>query len=280
MKPRPTPPAKETDCKALSNRIRAHVLRMTHRARSSHVASSLSMADLLAVLYGRILRIDQANPEWPRRDRFILSKGHGGAAVYAVLAERGFLPKKWLDTYYLDGSKLTGHITHHGIPGVEASTGSLGHGLPIGCGMALAGKQAKPPHRVFALLSDGECQEGSTWEAALFAAHHRLDNLVAIVDYNKFQATGKVEEILNLEPLAGKWQAFGWVVQQIDGHDFGQIEKALSSIPFKTGQPSCIIAHTVKGKGISFMEGQIAWHYQPPDDEQLRQALAELGVDG
>lgn len=263
---------------ALATQIRAHVLRMIHRARSGHVGSSLSMADLLAVLYGRVLRVDPSRPGWPDRDRFILSKGHGCAAVYAVLAERGFFPREWLDTYNLDGSHLAGHITHSGVPGVEASTGSLGHGLPIGCGMALAGKRDKHPYRVVVMLSDGECDEGSVWEAALFAHQHRLDNLIAIVDYNKIQSIGTVKEVLELEPLADKWRTFGWAVKEINGHDFSQIENTLLGIPFNTGQPNCIVAHTVKGKGVSFMENQVAWHYRYPDDEQLKQALTELGV--
>jgi len=267
-----------TNYQVLATKIRAHVLRMIHRAHSSHVGTSLSMADLLAVLYAGVLRVDPSRPDWPDRDRFILSKGHGGAAVYAVLAEQGFFPREWLDTYYLDGSHLAGHITHYGVPGVEVSTGSLGHGLSLGCGMALAGKHDKQSYRVFVLLSDGECDEGSTWEAALFAPHHQLDNIIAIVDYNKIQSIGMVKEVLDLEPLADKWQAFGWAVQEIDGHDFKQIEEALLSVPFKPGRPSCIIAHTVKGKGVSFMENQIAWHYGHPDAAQLRQALTELGV--
>lgn len=262
----------------LATRIRAHVLRMTHHANSSHVGTSLSMADLLAVLYGRILRVDPARPDWPDRDRFILSKGHGAVGVYAVLAECGFFPQAWLETYCQDGSRLAGHITHHGVPGVEVSTGSLGHGLSIGCGMAMAAKRDGRSYRVFVLLSDGECDEGSTWEAALFAPHHRLDNLIAIVDYNKIQSFGAVKEVLDLEPLADKWRAFGWAVREIDGHDFEQIEDALLYVPSEPNRPSCIIAHTVKGKGVSFMENQLAWHYKSPDAEQLRQALAELGV--
>ena len=262
----------------LATQVRAHVLRMIHRAQSGHVGTSLSTADLLAVLYARVLRVDPSRPDWPDRDRFILSKGHGAAAVYAVLAEQGFFPREWLDTYYLDGSHLAGHITHHGVPGVEVSTGSLGHGLSIGCGMALAGKHNEQSYRVFVLLSDGECDEGSTWEAALFAPHHQLDNIIAIVDYNKIQSLGMVKEILNLEPLADKWRDFGWAVLEIDGHDYNQVEDALLSVPFKPGQPSCIIAHTVKGKGVSFMENQVAWHYNHPNADQLRQAMAELGM--
>ena len=264
--------------RTLATQIRAHVLRMIHRAQSSHIGASLSAADLLTVLYSKVLRIDPSRPDWIERDRFILSKGHGCAAVYAVLAERGFFSKEWLETYCQDGSHLAGHITHHGVPGVEASTGSLGHGLSIGCGMALAGKRDGRSYRVFVLLSDGECDEGSTWEAALFIPHHRLDNLVAIVDYNKIQSFGTVKEVLDLDPLASKWQAFGWATQDIDGHDFEQIENALLSVPFEPGRPSCIIAHTIKGKGVSFMENELAWHYTPPNDDELRRALAELGV--
>lgn len=258
--------------------IRAHALRMTHKANASHIGSCLSIADILAVLYKSILHVDPKRPNWPDRDRFILSKGHGAAAIYAALAESGFFPKEWLDTYCQDGGKLPGHITSHGIPGVEVSTGSLGHGLPIGCGMALAGKHDKQPYRVFVLLSDGECDEGSTWEAVLFAPHHRLDNLIAIVDHNKIQAFGAVKEVLNLESLTDKWRAFGWAVREIDGHDYSQIEATLENVPSEPGRPSCIIAHTVKGKGVSFMENQLAWHYKSPNDEELRQALAELGV--
>ncbi|MBI2820293.1 MAG: transketolase [Acidobacteria bacterium] len=262
----------------LARRIRAMVLRMMHRARTSHVGSSLSMADLLAVLYGEVLHFDGARPDWADRDRFVLSKGHASAGVYAALAETGFFTREWLlESFCRDGSPLAGHITHTGVPGVDASTGSLGHGLSIACGMALAGKRDGKSYRVFALLSDGECDEGSTWEAALFAPHHRLDNLVAIVDYNKIQSLGRVEEVLALDPLGAKWESFGWSVQEIDGHDFSQIGAALRSIPFTAGKPSCIVAHTVKGKGVSFMEDRLAWHYQVPSAQELQQALAELG---
>jgi len=221
------------------------------------------------------------NPDWPdwsERDRFILSKGHACAALYAVLAENGFFPKEWLETYCQNGSRLVGHVTHHDVPGVEASTGSLGHGLSIGCGMALAGKRDNRSYRVFVLLSDGECDEGSTWEAALFAPHHRLDNLVAIVDYNKIQAFGRVKDVLDLDPLPEKWRSFRWAVREIDGHDFGQIEGALAKIPLEPSRPTCIIAHTTKGKGVSFMEDKVAWHYNAPNLEQLNQALAELAM--
>ena len=265
-------------CHRLGQKIRRHVVCMTHRAQSAHVGTSLSMADLLAVLYGSVLRVDPSHPQWPERDRFILSKGHGCAGLYAVLAELGFFPLTWLDDFYQNGSRLAGHITHHGVPGVEVSTGSLGHGLPIGCGLALASKRDGQPYRVFTLLSDGECDEGSIWEAALFAAHHALDNLIAIVDYNKIQSLGTVQEVLKLEPLAAKWEAFGWGVREIDGHDFEQILRALTNIPFVPARPTCIIAHTIKGKGVSFMENKLLWHYRSPDKHELRSALAELQV--
>ncbi|MGH9680292.1 MAG: transketolase [Candidatus Acidiferrales bacterium] len=261
----------------LAKRIRLRTLRMIHAARSSHLGSAFSMADLLAVLYTKILRIDPNRPDWPARDRFILSKGHASAPLYVALAERGFFPEEWLNDFYQDGAHLPGHATHAGIPGVEVSTGSLGHGLPIACGMALADKRGGKASRVFALLSDGECDEGSTWEAALFAPHHRLDNLTAIVDYNKIQSLGTVREVLDLEPFAEKWRAFGWAVREIDGHDHAQIEQALANVPFESGKPSCVLAHTVKGKGVSFMENRLLWHYRTPDRDEMARALAELG---
>lgn len=260
----------------LANKVRRHVVQMTHGARSSHVATSLSMADLLAVLFTDILRIDPSRPIAAERDRFILSKGHGCAGLYAVLAERAFFPVEWLDSFYQNGSRLAGHITHKGVPGVEVSTGALGHGLSIACGMALVGKRDGRPYRVFALLSDGECDEGSSWEAALFAPHHGLDNLIVIVDYNKIQSLGFVREVLNLEPFAAKWAAFGWSVREIDGHDFGQIRDTLMKVPFELGRPSCVIAHTVKGKGVTYMENKLLWHYRAPNDQELEQALREL----
>src|SRR5271154_1686649 len=191
-----------------ANQIRRRVLKMVHRAKSSHVGSVFSTVDILAVLYGAVLRIDPARPDWSDRDRFVLSKGHACAGLYAALAERGFFPESWLDEFFANGGRLAGHATHWGAPGVEVSTGSLGHGLSLACGMAVAGKRDNLSYRVFAMLSDGECDEGSTWEAALFAPHHRLDNLVAIIDYNKIQSFGRVEEVLNLEPLAKKWESF------------------------------------------------------------------------
>jgi transketolase len=264
---------------ALATRIRRHVLQMTHRARASHVGTSLSMADLLAVLYGGIVRVDPSNLTSPNRDRFVLSKGHGCAGLYAALAERGFFPATRLAEFYQDGTSMAGHVTHTDVPGVEVSTGALGHGLSIACGMALAGRRDRRPYRVFALLSDGECDEGATWEAALFAAHHRLDALVAIVDYNKMQSLGTVDAVLGLEPLARKWDAFGWSVREIDGHDVTDIHRTLTAIPFAPDRPSCVVAHTVKGKGVSFMENQLLWHYRPPDAAELARALAELNSE-
>lgn len=260
----------------LARRVRRHTLRMIYRAKSSHIGTCFSMAELLAVLYGKILRVDPQCPDWGDRDRFILSKGHGCAALYAVLAERGFFPLEWLDSFYQDGSALVGHATHTHVPGVEVSTGSLGHGLSIACGMALVSKRERRPCRFFVLLSDGECDEGSTWEAVLFAGFHRLDNLVAIVDYNKIQSLGRVEEVLDLEPFAEKWRACRWAVTEMDGHDLVQIEKALTSVPFEPGKPSCLLAHTVKGKGVSFMEDQLLWHYRAPDPDEYRRAWVEL----
>jgi len=262
-----------------ARRIRADVLHMTHKANASHVGTCLSMADILAVLYGGILNYNPKKPEDPKRDRLILSKGHGAAAAYAALAQAGFFPRKHLDLYCADGSPYAGHVTS-GVPGVEVSTGSLGHGLPIACGMALAGKRGGKGYRVFAILSDGECDEGSTWEAALFAGHHRLDNIVAIIDYNKIQSFGHVKDVLDLEPFADKWRSFRWSVAEVDGHDFGELHAALSDVPREREKPTCIIAHTVKGKGVSFMEGELAWHYRSPDREHLKAALKELEEKG
>jgi len=265
-----------SDITGLAKDIRLHTVRMIHKAKAPHIGSSMSIADLLAVLYGRILNIDPADPKNPGRDRFITSKGHGCAAIYGVLAECGFFPLEWLDNFYQDGSPLAGHVMHKYVPGVEVSTGSLGHGLPLGCGMALAAKRDGKDHRVFTLLSDGECDEGSTWEAMMFAGHHQLDNLTAIVDYNKIQSLGRVEDVLDLEPFADKARSFGWSVTEIDGHDVDQIEEALSKVPFFKHVPSFVIAHTVKGKGVSFMEDDVGWHYFNPTDENVGQALREI----
>jgi transketolase len=264
------------DLKELARRIRLHVLRMTNRGGSSHVGAAFSMADIVAVLYGAVLKVNPSNPKDPQRDRFILSKGHAGSAVYAALAERGFFPIERLLDHCQDGADFSGHISHKGIPGVELSTGSLGHGLSVGAGMAFAGKRAGASHRVFVLLSDGECDEGSNWEAILFAPHHGLDNLVAIVDYNKIQSLAAVSETLTLEPFAEKWRAFGWEVREVDGHDHEALRATLESAPWNPGKPSCVIAHTTKGKGVSYMENMVAWHYRTAKGADFEQALKEL----
>jgi transketolase len=256
--------------------IRIDVLRMVHRAKSSHIGGCFSVADLLAVLYGRILKVDPLRPYKDDRDRFILSKGHACAALYAALAAKGFFPRDWLNDFYQDGSNLPGHATHT-VPGVEVSTGSLGHGLPIACGMALVGKQRSDPFRVFTLLSDGECDEGSVWEAILFAGHHRLDNLVAIVDANNIQSLGRMNEVLDLNPLAEKWRACRWSAREIDGHNIAEIEATLGRVPFEPDVPSCIIARTTKGKGVGFMEDDLLWHYRSPNEQEFTEALAGLG---
>ena len=264
-----------TDTHKLATTIRRHALRMVHRAKASHIGSALSIADILAVLYGSVLRLDPADPRWEGRDRFILSKGHACVAVYAALAARGFFPEEDLLRYGQDHSELMNHISHK-VPGVEFSTGSLGHGLPFGVGKALAAKRQGKPWRTFVVLSDGEWGEGSNWEACLFAAHHRLDNLTAIIDYNKLQSLTTVAETLGLEPLADKLQAFGLAVREVDGHDHAALLDALSGAPWVAGKPSVVIAHTTKGKGVSFMENAVKWHYSSPDDAALARALSEL----
>lgn len=268
-----SPPKEITE---LAMNIRRQVLRMTHRARSCHVGSCFSMADLLAVLYSGVLQVRSSEPNWPARDRLIVSKGHAVAAVYAVLAEKGFIPGEKLESFYQDGSTMPGHVTASSVPGIELSTGSLGHGLAVACGMAFAAAVDGNSYRIFALLSDGECDEGSTWESVLFAPHHHLDNLIAIVDYNKIQSLARTDEILSLEPFAAKWRAFGWSVREVDGHDVAQIYEALATVPWNNGRPSCMVAHTIKGKGVSFMEDSVLWHYRPPDAVELERALAEL----
>jgi len=262
----------------LALQIRRHAVVMTHRAKSSHVGAILSMADIVAVLYGRVMAHRPHEPSWPERDRFVLSKGHAGAGVYAVLAELGYFSKSTLGTYYQNGSNLCGHFSHIGVPGVEFSTGSLGHGLPVATGMALAAHRDGKRHRVFSLLSDGECDEGSTWEAALFAAHHRLSRLVACIDYNKIQSLASVEDTIRLEPFAQKWRAFGWRVVEADGHDHAALASALDVRRESAEAPTVVIAHTTKGKGVSFMENSVLWHYRTPQGEEYQAALKELGV--
>jgi transketolase len=261
---------------ALALRLRRHVVTMCNRGGSSHVACGLSIADIVAVLYGRVLRIDPEDPCWPGRDRFILSKGHAGACIYAALGESGFFSLADLEGHYRNGSRLSGHVSHKGVPGVELSTGSLGHGLGIGAGMAMQLRRRGGRQRVYVLMSDGECDEGSNWEAILFAAHHRLANLCAIVDYNKLQSLAPVEETIALEPFVDKWRAFGWNVLRVDGHDHDALRGAFAACD-TAYQPTCIIADTVKGRGVSFMENSVLWHYRCPRGEEFAAAMRELG---
>ncbi|MBL9138092.1 MAG: transketolase [Verrucomicrobiales bacterium] len=251
---------------------------MVSRSNSSHIGGAYSMADLLAVLYHDILKVRPSDPAWAERDRFILSKGHATAVLYAILAERGFFPVSELADYGANGSRLMAHVSH-GVPGVEFSTGSLGHGLGFACGRALSARRTDQAWRVFTMLSDGELDEGSNWEAILFAPQHRLDNLVAIIDYNQIQSLGDVSEVLELAPLADKFRAFRWSVREVDGHDHRAIREALSAVPWEPGRPSCLVARTVKGKGVGFLENQLLWHYRAPNAAQLGQILGELGCE-
>ena len=264
------------ETRELALRLRRHVVAMCAAGGSSHVGSGLSIADIIAVLYGEVLRLRPSDPQWPDRDRFILSKGHAGACIYAALAERGFYPAETLEQHYRNGSKLSGHVSHKDVPGVELSTGSLGHGLGVGAGMAMQLRRMGGHQRVFVLLSDGECDEGSTWEAALFAAHQRLSNLCAVVDYNKLQSLAPIADTIGLEPFADKWRAFGWSVERINGHDHEALRAGFDAAA-SADRPTCLIADTVKGRGVSFMEHQVLWHYRSPQGAELQAALRELG---
>ena len=260
----------------LAKEIRLSAVKMTHFGKSSHTGSILSVADLLAVLYSNILKISPKNPKAKDRDRFILSKGHAGAGVYAVLAELGFFEKEKLFSHCQNGSILSGHVSHKNVPGVEFSTGSLGHGLPVSNGIALAAKFRFSKYRTIVLMSDGECDEGSNWEAALFAAHHKLDNLFAIIDYNKLQSIKSTEETLGLEPFAEKWASFGWEVDVINGHSHKEIQNSFNRKNSSNGKPRCIIANTIEGYGVSFMENEVLWHYRSPQEEEYINAIKEL----
>lgn len=263
------------DVANLAKNIRLHVLRMVYLAKASHVGSCFSVADILAVLYGHVLNINPNNPKWANRDRFILSKGHSAAAVYAALAFRGFMPLGDLENYGKNGSTLMTHINHK-VDGVEFSTGSLGHGLSFAVGKALAGKMSGERWRVFALLSDGELDEGSNWEALMFASHHKLDNLVIIVDYNKLQSLTTVSETITLEPIIGKFEMFGGLVHEVDGHDLHALINILDSNFLNSGKPLVVIANTIKGKGVRFMENKVEWHYKTPNLSQFNDAVAEI----
>jgi transketolase len=267
---------KNIPSKDLAKKIRIHSLKMANRGGGSHIGSALSIADILAVLYKEVLDIDPTNPNMANRDRFILSKGHAGAAVYAALAEVGFFHPSKLNTHYQDGSDLSGHVSHKNVPGVELSTGSLGHGLSVGVGMAKAAKLDNKSHKIYVLLSDGECDEGSVWEAIMFASHHNLDNLVALIDYNKIQSLAPVSDTIGLEPFRDKWESFGWQVIDVDGHNHVHLKNELLRVPILAGKPTVYICHTTKGKGVSFMEDKVLWHYRCPRGEEFELALKEL----
>ncbi len=261
----------------IARKVRCDILKIVYNAKAPHIGSSFSIVEILVALYFKSLNISPDNIKDENRDRFILSKGHGCPALYAVLKERGILKKEVLNGFGLDGGTLEEHPTRDLAKGIEVSTGSLGHGLAIGSGMAIAAKYEKRPYRIFVLMSDGEIQSGFVWEAAMFAAHHKLDNLVAIIDCNKIQALGNVKEINNIEPLADKWRSFGWGILEVDGHNFTQLLSAFDTIPFEKGKPSVVIADTIKGKGVSFMENNLLWHYRSPDETEYQNAMKELG---
>jgi transketolase len=260
--------------------LRCLVLKMVYRAGSGHLGGSLSAADLVSALYFSVMNIDPKRPDWEERDRFILSKGHACPIVYAALARRGYYPEDELWTLRQVGSRLQGHPDMRKTPGIDATTGSLGQGVSIAIGMALAARLGAEPHRVYAMIGCGESQEGQIWEAAMSAAHYCLDSLTVVQDYNGFQIDGSNEDIMRVEPLSKKWDAFGWNVLQINGHNFAEILEAFSEARRVEGKPTVIIARTVKGKGISFMENTSKWHSGAPSAEQMEQALVELGCPG
>jgi transketolase len=263
------------DAKSIA--YRKEILDIIASARRGHIGSALSTVEILRVLYEDVLKIDPKNPSWKDRDRFLLSKGHGCLALYVMLAEKGFFPKSILKTFCEFDSILGGHPDAKKVPGVEASTGSLGHGLPIGTGIALSAKLDKKDFRTFVLMGDGECNEGSVWEAAMFAAKHKLDNLTAMVDYNKMQCFGNTCEVLDLEPFAEKWSSFGFEVHEVDGHDVAALKKELSKVPFKKGKPSMLICHTLKGKGIKKLEANADWHHKAKvSDIEMKELYGDL----
>jgi len=259
-----------------ANAVRKHVIEMVYNAGSGHPGGSLSATDILVALYFNIMKYDAENPKWEDRDRFVLSKGHAAPALYAVLAEKGVFPVEELLTLRKIGSRLQGHPDMRKLPGIEASTGSLGQGLSIANGMALAGKLDRKLYTVYTMLGDGEIEEGQVWEAAMFASHNKLDNLIAFLDRNKLQIDGETEKVMSIEPIADKWKAFGWEVREINGHDFNKIIEAVEWAKTVNGRPVMIIAHTVKGKGVSFMEGAVHFHGKPPNDEEYEIAIKEL----
>ena len=267
----------DKDLIVLANKLRKRIVETSSLSRIPHLGSCFSCLDLLVYLYWRELSIDPKNPNAENRDRFILSKGHGAPALFQVLAEKDFFPLSRLNDFGKDGSVFHEHPPKPDyIPGIEAATGSLGHGLSMGLGMAISSELLKSNFRTYVLISDGECNEGSIWEAALMAPTLNLDKLTVIIDFNKWQATGRSEEIMKLQPLSDKWRSFGWHVVEIDGHNFNQIGKSFSEVKEVNNKPSLIIAHTIKGKGVSFMEDDNNWHYRIPNDEELKSAINEL----
>ena len=268
------------DLQLAANRMRIRAMTMTNHSGLGHTGGDLSSSDILTCLYlGGILRVDPTNPGWENRDRFIMSKGHCSAAFYSTLAERGYFPVEQLRTFMDPLSPLNGHPDRNKLPGVEANTGPLGHGAPIAVGAALAAKMRRDKWRVFVLTGDGELQEGSNWEAAMTAQHYKLDNLIVIVDRNRIQQGDFTEKTIRMDPLAPKWEAFGFAVKEIDGHNYDQLMEAFTALPLVPGKPTCIIANTVKGKGVSFAENKPAWHHGVPTREQLEVAAKELGVE-
>lgn len=264
---------------AIANALRARIVETSSKTGTPHLGSCLSCVDILTALYFGVLKIDPANPRDANRDRCILSKGHGAPALFQVLAKRGFYPESMLDTYGEDGGVFAEHPpTPEHLAGIEAATGSLGHGLPLGLGMALAGRIQHQTYNVYAVLSDGECNEGSVWEAAMLSAAKKVSNLCVIIDFNKWQATGRSRDVMALDPLADKWKAFGWNAIEVDGHDYGALMDAFKQFDQTTDKPTAIIAHTVKGKGVSFMEDDNNWHYRIPTTEEVVMAKRELGV--
>jgi transketolase len=269
----PSPPLDDR-----ARHLRRLVVRMLRGARRGHVGTAFSVIDILRVLYDDVLRFNVRNPKWPQRDRCILSKGHGCLALYALLADKGYFPESELDRVCATDSILGGHPDAMKVPGVEASTGALGHGLSIGLGMALHLKIAKSASRVFVILGDGECNEGSVWEAAMCAGKHRVANLTAIVDYNKHQAYGSTREVQDLEPFADKWRAFGFAVRDVDGHNRAEMREVFTSLPLEPEKPTAIIAHTVKGKGAAFAENNMKWHHKNKvTDQEVANLLAAIG---
>jgi transketolase len=257
--------------------LRCKVLEMIHKAQTGHPGGSLSAAEIIVTLYETQLNVDPKNPRWPDRDRFVLAKGHGAPALYWMLAEKGFFAKAELDNFRQLGSMLQGHPDMKKTPGVDMSTGSLGQGLSAAIGMALAARMDGKKYHTWAVLGDGELDEGQVWESAAFASFNKVTNLTAIVDWNRVQLDGTVDEILGMDPVPDKWRSFGWNVIECDGHDVASLLEAYGQAKAEKDRPSVILAHTVKGKGVSFMEGKCAWHGAPPNAEQYKQAIAELG---